>query len=177
MPGLAAVSAGPAPDRIVGSLVGRRAEPPPTEGDGAGEPGLRHDRAMDVLASRIILRPADPTVTQAFYRDDLGLAVAREFGPPETPAMVFFAGPTMIEISGRVASPGRPEMAIWLQVRDVYAEVARLAERGVPIVREPREEFWGLTEAWLADPDGTPIVLVQVPPDHPLRRDTRRFDT
>jgi len=133
---------------------------------------------MDVLASRIILRPQDPAVTQRFYRDDLGLAVAREFGPPDTPAMVFFAGPTMIEISGRAENHEvgvRSEMAIWLQVRDVRAEVTRLVERGVPIVREPRQEFWGLIEAWIADPDGTPIVLVQVPTDHPLRRDTRRF--
>lgn len=128
---------------------------------------------VDVLASRIILRPKDPAVTQRFYRDDLGLAIAREFGPPETPAMVFFAGPTMIEISGRTEGPARSEMAIWLQVRDVRAEVTRLSGRGVPIVREPRSEFWGLIEAWIADPDGTPIVLVQVPAEHPLRRDTR----
>ncbi len=131
---------------------------------------------MDVLASRIILRPRDPAATQRFYRDDLGLAIAREFGPPDAPAVVFFAGPTLIEVSGRVDEPGRAGIAIWLQVRDVRAEVTRLAGRGVPIVREPREEFWGLIEAWIADPDGTPIVLVQVPADHPLRRDTRRFD-
>lgn len=131
---------------------------------------------MDVLASRIILRPRDPGATQRFYRDDLGLAIAREFGPPDTPAVVFFAGSTLIEISGRVDAPARAGMAIWLQVRDVRAEVARLVGRGVPIVREPRQEFWGLVEAWLADPDGTPIVLVEVPADHPLRRDTRRFD-
>ena len=55
---------------------------------------------MDVLASRIILRPADPPATQRFYRDDLGLAIAREFGPPDSPAQVFFAGPILIEISG-----------------------------------------------------------------------------
>ncbi|WP_395729842.1 VOC family protein [Nakamurella sp.] len=128
---------------------------------------------MDVLASRIILRPQVPAVTQRFYRDDLGLAVAREFGSPDAPGMVFFAGPTLIEISGRLDDPARAGTAIWLQVRDVQAEVDRLAGRGVPIVRPPRQEFWGLIEAWIADPDGTPIVLVQVPADHPLRRDTR----
>jgi hypothetical protein len=26
---------------------------------------------------------------------------------------------------------------------------------------------------WLHDPDGLAIVLVEVPPDHPLRRDPR----
>ena len=138
-------------------------------------PGWGTIAGMDVLASRIILRPADPQATQRFYRDDLGLAIAREFGPPDSPGMAFFAGPTLIEISDRVGAPARAGMAIWLQVRDVRAEVTRLADRGVPIVREPRTEFWGLIEAWIADPDGTPIVLVEVPPDHPLRRDTRRF--
>lgn len=131
---------------------------------------------MDVLASRIILRPKDPAATQRFYRDHLGLAIAREFGPPDAPAQVYFAGSTLIEVSGRVDAPARAGTAIWLQVRDVRVEVARLAERGVPIVREARQEFWGLIEAWIADPDGTPIVLVQVPADHPLRRDTRHLD-
>jgi hypothetical protein len=32
---------------------------------------------------------------------------------------------------------------------------------------------WGLAEMWIADPDGVRIVLVEVPAQHPLRRDTR----
>jgi len=31
----------------------------------------------------------------------------------------------------------------------------------------------GLIEMWIEDPDGVPIVLVEVPADHPLRRDPR----
>jgi hypothetical protein len=30
-----------------------------------------------------------------------------------------------------------------------------------------------LTEMWIQDPDGIQIVLVEVPADHPLRRDPR----
>jgi hypothetical protein len=30
-----------------------------------------------------------------------------------------------------------------------------------------------LLEMWIADPDGIPIVLVEVPAHHPLRRDDR----
>lgn len=44
-----------------------------------------------------------------------------------------------------------------------------LAERGVEILREPRQEPWGLIEMWIADPDGTRIVLVEIPAEHPLR--------
>ena len=40
---------------------------------------------------------------------------------------------------------------------------------------EARQEFWGLIEMWIADPDGVPIVLVQIPEDHPLRIDQRKL--
>ena len=128
---------------------------------------------MEILSSRILLRPADPGRSRHFYRDVLGLAVYREFGPPEDPGVVFFLGSGMLEVSGRAAgSPGRAVM-IWVQVRDVHAERDRLAAAGVRILREPATESWGLTEMWIEDPDGVRIVLVEVPPDHPLRRDTR----
>jgi catechol 2,3-dioxygenase-like lactoylglutathione lyase family enzyme len=68
---------------------------------------------VDVLSSRILLRPADLDRSRRFYRDVLGLAVYREFGPAGDPGVVFFLG-------------------------------------------------WGV-----------PIVLVEVPADHPLRRDQR----
>ena len=50
---------------------------------------------------------------------------------------------------------------------------ARLEAAGVEVVRPPQTEPWGLTEMWIADPDGVDIVLVEVPDDHPLRRDQR----
>lgn len=43
------------------------------------------------------------------------------------------------------------------------------------VLREPRREFWGLDEMWIADPDGVRIVLVEVPEEHPLRRDQRHL--
>ena len=68
---------------------------------------------MDVLSSRILLRPADRARSRTFYRDVLGLAVHREFGPRDDPGVVFFLG------------------------------------------------------------QGVRIVLVEVPAEHPLRRDPR----
>ena len=127
---------------------------------------------MDVLASRVLLRPSDPARSRAFYGDVLGLAVAREFGPPGSPGVVFFLGNGLLEISGRSDEPPSG-MALWLQVRDVAAEHDRLATAGVPVLQPPRREPWGLIEAWIADPDGVRIVLVEVPADHPLRRDQR----
>lgn len=128
---------------------------------------------MEILNSRILLRPADPERCQRFYRDVLGLAVYREFGPPDSPGVVFFLGGGFLEVSGHGDGGSGKSAMIWLQVRDVRAEHARLTDAGVPVLREPVEEPWGLTEMWITDPDGTRIVLVEVPADHPIRRDTR----
>lgn len=127
---------------------------------------------MDVLSSRVLLRPSDPERSRRFYRDVLGLAVAREFGPPEHRGTVFFLGNGLLEVSGRSSEPPRGT-ALWLQVRDVHREHERLATAGVTVARPPEVEPWGLVECWVEDPDGTPIVLVEVPEDHPLRRDQR----
>jgi catechol 2,3-dioxygenase-like lactoylglutathione lyase family enzyme len=127
---------------------------------------------VEILGSRVLVRPTDPARSRKFYRDTLGLAVYREFGDPADPGLVFFLGQGLLELSGRSEAP-TSGVALWLQVRDVAAEHARLSAAGVPVVREPRTEPWGLVECWIADPDGLRIVLVEVPTDHPLRRDTR----
>ena len=119
------------------------------------------------------MRPEDLDRSRRFYRDVLGLAIYREFGPPEDPGVVFFLGPGLLEVSGHSAGPAGHSVMIWIQVRDVRAEHARLAAAGVPVVREPAAELWGLTEMWIEDPDGIRIILVEVPADHPLRRDPR----
>ncbi|MGV0793848.1 VOC family protein [Mycolicibacterium sp. XJ1819] len=122
---------------------------------------------MEILASRMLIRPADYQRSLRFYRDELGLAIARDYGA----GTVFFAGQSLIEVAGH----GGPLAGgtLWLQVRDVYAAEAELAGRGVPIARESRQEPWGLHEMHVIDPDGVTLIFVQVPDDHPLRRDNR----
>ena len=125
---------------------------------------------MEVLAGRVLIRPTDPARSTAFYRDVLGLAVYREF-PGGT---VFFLGGGYLEVSGRAgAAPADERVRLWLQVRDLAAAHRELLARRVDIVREPRREPWGLDEMWLADPDGIEIRMVEVPPEHHLRRDPR----
>jgi len=130
---------------------------------------------MEVLNSRVLLRPTDVVRSRDFYRDVLGLAVYREFGGDDEPGTVFFLGNGLLEVSGRSEPFGAPPLALWLQVRDVRAECARIERAGATVTRAPRREPWGLVEAWIADPDGVRIVLVQVPDDHPLRRDQREL--
>ena len=127
---------------------------------------------MEILASRVLFRPTDYACSVAFYRDSIGLAIAREY-PGGT---VFYAGQSLIEIAGHGGgSAGSPPFpgALWLQVRDVYTAAEDLAARGVTIARPPRREPWGLHEMQVSDPDGITLIFVQVPEDHPLRRDSR----
>lgn len=51
---------------------------------------------MEILASRMLLRPADYQRSLSFYRDQIGLAIAREYGA----GTVFFAGQSLLELAG-----------------------------------------------------------------------------
>jgi predicted enzyme related to lactoylglutathione lyase len=137
---------------------------------------------MDVLTSRTIIHPSDLERSLAFYGEILNLPVAREFGEGAGRGVVFFAGGGLIEVvPGRGGDPAseaheRPAegpITLWLQVRSIDATVDELVGRGVDLVRPAVREPWGLIEAWISDPDGLRIHLVEVPEDHPLRRDQR----
>ncbi|MFC5241698.1 VOC family protein [Streptomyces atrovirens] len=130
---------------------------------------------VHVLSSRVLLRPTDPDRSRAFYGERLGLAVHREFGTGPERGTVYFLGGGFLELSGRAessspsSSSSSPDVRLWLQVEDIAVAHEELAAGGVDIVRPPVLEPWGLLEMWIADPDGTPIVLVEVPAEHPLR--------
>jgi catechol 2,3-dioxygenase-like lactoylglutathione lyase family enzyme len=125
---------------------------------------------MDILSSRVILRPADYHASLAFYRDVLQLAIAREY-PGGT---VFFAGQSLIEVAGHATPSPVFGGALWLQVRSAADAFEELKARGATITAEPKLQPWGLIEMWVSDPDGVAIVFVEVPADHPLRRDLRK---
>lgn len=120
---------------------------------------------------RTIFRCRDLARSRHFWEDVLGLTVAREYGGGgEVFGVVLFAGGGSIELTTGDEVPDRSDDAIvWLQVADAAAEEARLSAQGVAIDRETQRMPWGLVECWVSDPDGVRIVLVEVPPDHPLR--------
>jgi catechol 2,3-dioxygenase-like lactoylglutathione lyase family enzyme len=123
---------------------------------------------VEILSSRILVRPRDWELSRAFYAESLGLAVAREFPG----GVVFFLGTGYLELS-KAGAVTIGDDALWLQVRSLPDAVAELRGRGVTITREPVREPWGLDECWIADPDGRAIVLVEIPPGHPIRTDLR----
>jgi predicted enzyme related to lactoylglutathione lyase len=124
---------------------------------------------VHVLSSRILLRPTDPERSRAFYSEQLGLPVYREFGTGMERGTVYFLGGGFLEVAGRSDTPPSPAVQLWLQVADAEAAHEELRANGVEIVRPPVQEPWGLVEMWISDPDGTRIVVVEVPADHPLR--------
>jgi catechol 2,3-dioxygenase-like lactoylglutathione lyase family enzyme len=123
---------------------------------------------MEVLASRVLLRPTDLDRSRAFYRDTLKLPIFREFETPGGTGTVFFIGGGYLEVSGHADASPVEGIELWLQVRDI--EAARRELDRVRVLREPKREPWGLIEMWIADPDGLRICVVEVPDDHPMRR-------
>jgi predicted enzyme related to lactoylglutathione lyase len=127
---------------------------------------------MEVLSSRVLLRPSDLDKSIAFYRDALGLRIYREYGSGSSYGVVFFCGGGYLELSGTApaSAAGHDHLALWLQVPDIDEAHRQLRLAGVDVVEPPTRKPWGLVEMWLVDPDGVRIVVVEVPGDHPLRR-------
>jgi catechol 2,3-dioxygenase-like lactoylglutathione lyase family enzyme len=128
---------------------------------------------MEILSSRFMLHPRDYDRSVGFYRDVLGLHPMREFGTGDSRGVVFFLGGGYLEITDRHVDPPAASTELWLQVRDVRRAERQLRDAGVTVIESPVRKPWGLIELRVSDPDGLVLILVEVPPDHPLRRDHR----
>ena len=125
---------------------------------------------MEVLSSRVLLRPANCEQSFQFFSQTLDLHVYREWGSGFTRGVVFFLGEGFLELSGSSEALSSEKVSLWMQVRDVDAVGRELEDSGVSIVEPPVEKPWGLREMRIQDPDGVRLVIVEVPEDHPLRR-------
>lgn len=128
---------------------------------------------MEILSSRFMLHPRDFDRSLHFYREVLGLHPMREFGTGDSRGVVFFLGGGHLEITGAGDQGPAPSTELWLQVRDARTVERELRAAGVPVVESAVEKPWGLVELRVSDPDGLTLILVEVPPGHPLRRDHR----
>jgi catechol 2,3-dioxygenase-like lactoylglutathione lyase family enzyme len=125
---------------------------------------------MEVLSSRVILRPVDLDRSLRFYGQTLGLKIYREYGSGADRGVVFFIGGGYLEITGRASAVDVDKVSLLLQVPNLAEAHQQLSGAGVEIVDPPERKPWGLLEMWIRDPDGLTIVVVEVPEDHPLRR-------
>src|SRR5918998_745966 len=125
---------------------------------------------MEVLSSRVLVRPSDFERSFRFYAESLGLHVYRQWSSGSTRGVVFFLGGGFLELSGSSRTGTSESVALWLQLRDVDAAGRELEGAGVDIIELPTDKPWGLREMQVRDPDGLSIVIVEVAEIHPLRR-------
>lgn len=110
----------------------------------------------------------DLPASVAWWRDTLGLSVAREYGADGVvTGVALFCGGVLVELTGQGSDP--EALVLWLQVPDVSAEAERLVAAGVVHDSMPELMPWGLIEWRMVTPEGVTLVLVQIPDDHPLR--------
>ena len=124
---------------------------------------------MEVLSSRVLLRPTGFERSFRFYAQTLGLHIYREWGAGSMRGVVFFLGGGFLELSSSSDAASSEKVSLWLQVRDVDAIGHELKAAGVEILESPVDKPWGLREMRIQDPDGVRLVIVEAPAGHPLR--------
>jgi lactoylglutathione lyase len=114
------------------------------------------------------LYSVDVAAAADFYRDVLDFNQTYQFPPAGPPRHVELRlGSSMLAISSHTAigevglpSPGHThELVVWCD--DIDAAIARLRSAGAPILVEPHDHVAGHRRAYVADPDGNWLALVQ----------------
>jgi lactoylglutathione lyase len=88
-------------------------------------------------------------------------------------AYLHVGGNRFIEVFPGGGPPGEPRgsfMHLCLLTDDLHAEVERLRANGVQIDIEPKLGLDHNWQAWVKDPDGNPIELMQLSEESPQRR-------
>ncbi len=122
---------------------------------------------------------ADVNQTLAFY-ELLGIREAFRLNHDDGSLMLVYlhvAGDRFIEVfpGGPDADPERRGsfMHLCLLTEDLLTTVETLRELGVAIDREPSTGLDTNLQAWVHDPDGNAIEMMQLSPDSPQRRIAR----
>ncbi len=117
-------------------------------------------------------RTQDMPATLAFYVGKLGFShafsLADQDGNPWIEYLMAGDG-RFIEFfyAGADFVPGNAYMHLCLEVEDCAAAVAELEAAGVEIMRPVSMGSDGNYQAWVKDPDGREIELMQLSPDSP----------
>lgn len=125
-----------------------------------------------------IIYTEDLPAALAFYRDLLGFAETYRFpaagAEPELVAPEFVS----LTLTGggglalAMATEGQPgahgqamtprtgrQFEVCVYTDDVDAAVDKLRRQGVPVLREPADQPWGERMAYVADPNGHPVMI------------------
>jgi len=99
--------------------------------------------------------------SMAFYRDTLGLEVSEI--PAASMASVQVGANLSLDLDHKPDLPDdtpKP-VIIGLLVESADETYAGLKARGAPLQAEPRDQYWGVRNFYLSDPDGYTIECVQ----------------
>jgi|GEM_PF-222744 len=107
-------------------------------------------------------------IREAFrlHRDDGSLMLAYLHVSGDRFIEIFPGG---VDPSTRGANPGQSYRHLCLVSDDIVNDVEHLRAHGVTIDIEPKLGKDGNTQAWVKDPDGNPIELMQLAPDSPQK--------
>ena len=106
-----------------------------------------------------------------FYRDALGFAETFRFpadGDPEFVSLrldgsggIALSGPGT-SLHGLPVTPGARGFELCVYTDDVDEAVGDLRSRGHEVLLEPTDQPWGERVAYVADPDGNPVLICAV---------------
>ncbi len=103
------------------------------------------------------IEAVDPERIAGFYKELFNW----EIGAGKVKAIAPGIGAPEPQISGNIIRGERPGVVLYIQVRELRASIDKAAELGGRVLREPFDVPSGQTLAWIADPEGNRITLVQ----------------
>lgn len=119
--------------------------------------------------AHVCIAAADLERAEQFYVDQLGMAIAFEFmrGGERIGFYLHAGGTTYIEVFAERESPGDGRAGLkhfCLEVDDIDALIAKLNTQGVAVSRKKlgADNAW---QAWITDPNGLRIELMQYTED------------
>lgn len=124
-----------------------------------------------------IIYVLDIAAALEFYRDRLGFTETFRFpasGAPEFVSLTLAdsAGLALAAATdGQIGAHGLPlhpgtgrQFELCVYTDDVDAAIAGLRAHGVPVLVEPADQPWGERMAYVADPQGHPVMIAAPPP-------------
>lgn len=111
------------------------------------------------------IQVADLDRSIAFYRDVVGLPLARRFGGAGGAELAFLGeGPTQVEliaVAGRMPSGRVDGVTLGFEVASLDERMAHCAAKGVPVERGPLSPNPAMRFFYVRDPDGVEVQFVE----------------
>jgi catechol 2,3-dioxygenase-like lactoylglutathione lyase family enzyme len=137
---------------------------------------FKEDTVMTTGIGHLALTTKNMEKSAKFYTEALGFKKVFSLPEPGTGSPwieYFMAGEQFVELfyHGSVDNPWKDDIRgfnhICLEVDDIYAAAKQVEAAGFKMDRQPVEGSDKNWQAWLTDPDGVRIELMQISPESP----------